>query len=295
MVSGWPIPLRSTTSTRRRATGWTPRASTTIGSLAMGPPRWGASTGPPCPPRSTRPGAAGPLLDTPTAFYSSGGVLSFLVSGTSVMVASVSRSRLAADTAFSRTTRTNLEQLGINPEKLRHAHPLLAPHPFDSFRKRMTLVRAAPGGPVAYVKGAPKDILRLCAALAWRGEVTPLTEDRAASIVADHDRMAGEGLRLLAVARRPMSPDLTGASTGTVERDLTLLGIVAIWDPPRPEVKEATTVCRHAGIRVVMVTGDYGLTGQAIARHLGLPVNKVVTGEEFDRLRPEARQRLLMD
>jgi magnesium-transporting ATPase (P-type) len=187
------------------------------------------------------------------------------------------------------------EQLGIDPDKLRQAHPLVAPHPFDSFRKRMTLVRATEGGPVAYVKGAPKETLRLCETIAWDGETISLTEDRAAAIVADHDRMAGEGLRLLAVARRPISPHLAGGSTGNVERELTLLGIIAIWDPPRPAVDEAMTLCRRAGIRIVIVTGDYGLTAQAIAGHIGPPVHKVVTGEEFDRLHPEARRRLLVE
>ena len=69
-----------------------------------------------------------------------------------------------------------------------------------------------------------------------------------------------------------------------MERDLTFLGLVALWDPPRPEVEEAMTLCRRAGIRVVMITGDYGLTAQAIARQIGLPVDKVVTGEEVERL-----------
>ena len=105
----------------------------------------------------------------------------------------------------------------------------------------MTLVRATEGGPVAYVKGAPRETLRLCETIAWDGETIPLTGDRAAAIVADHDRMAREGLRLLAVARRPISPHLAGGSTGNVERKLTLLGIIAIWDPPRPAVDEAMT------------------------------------------------------
>jgi P-type Ca2+ transporter type 2C len=187
------------------------------------------------------------------------------------------------------------EQLGVEAVTLRQVHEILAPHPFESFRKRMTLVRDTPAGPIAYVKGAPKETLRLCESIVWNGEVVPLTDERSAAILADHDRMARDGLRLLAVARRRIPSQLVGGPTGLVERDLTLLGLVALWDPPRPEVEEAVTLCQRAGIRIVIVTGDYGLTAQAIARHIGLSVRKVMTGDEFDRLRPEMRRRLLAE
>ncbi|MBI4587827.1 MAG: cation-transporting P-type ATPase [Candidatus Rokubacteria bacterium] len=184
---------------------------------------------------------------------------------------------------------------GVDPEKVRRAHDLLAPYPFDSFRKRMTLVRAADAGATAYVKGAPKETLALCDTIRWEGRTQALTDDLRRQILADHDRLAAEGLRILAVASRPLSDTLVRASAGAVERELTFLGLVALWDPPRAEVKEAVALCRSAGVRVVMVTGDYGLTAQAIARQIGLPVEKVITGEEVERLSPDALRGLLAE
>jgi calcium-translocating P-type ATPase len=185
--------------------------------------------------------------------------------------------------------------VGLDPETLRAAEPLVAPYPFDSFRKRMTLVRARDSAAVGYVKGAPRETLALCTGLRADGVTVPLTEERRAAIVADHDRLAVEGLRILAVATRALPPALVGAPAMVVERDLTLLGLVALWDPPRPEVADAVAQCARAGIRVVMVTGDYGLTASAIARQVGLPATKVVTGEEIDQLSPEALRGLAVE
>jgi len=183
---------------------------------------------------------------------------------------------------------------GVDVDGLRRARPVLAAYPFDSFRKRMTLVRRAER-PVAYVKGAPRETLALCGSVRWGDERRPLTEEVKAAVVRDHDRLASDGLRLLAVAERALTADLVGAPQGAVERDLTLLGLVALWDPPRPEVPAAVAACQRAGIRVVIVTGDYGLTAQAIGRQIGLRADKVVTGEEVERLRPPELSHLVRE
>ncbi len=94
---------------------------------------------------------------------------------------------------------------------------------------------------------------------------------------------------------RPLPDDLLGAAASVVERDLTFLGLIALWDPPRPEVADAVALCRGAGIRVIMITGDYGLTAQTIARQIGLPVQKVISGDEMERLSPQALTRLLAE
>jgi calcium-translocating P-type ATPase len=185
--------------------------------------------------------------------------------------------------------------LGLDAPALRGARPLLAAYPFDSFRKRMTLVRETPAGPLACTKGAPRETLALCDALRWGEGERPLTAEVRQALLAEHDRLASEGLRLLAIARRPLPPDAVGAPQGRVERGLTLLGLVALWDPPRPEVAEAVELCRRAGIRAVVVTGDYGLTARAIARRIGLDVTKVVTGDEVERAGPEALRRLVRE
>ena len=186
-------------------------------------------------------------------------------------------------------------EVGVEPEKLRQARDLMAPYPFDSFRKRMTLVYAEHDGAIAYVKGAPRETLALCESLRWEGRIVHLTDELRRAILADHDRMAAEGLRILAVAVRPIPTSLIGAAASAVERELTFLGLVALWDPPRPEVPEAVALCQRAGIRVVMITGDYGLTAKAIAHQIGLPVEKVVTGEEVERLSRETLRRLLAE
>ena len=177
---------------------------------------------------------------------------------------------------------------GIDVDALRGAHALRATYPFDSFRKRMTLVRADGEGAVAWVKGAPKETLALCAGWRRDGVSVALTDETSESVLAAHDRLAGDGLRLLAVATRPLDASLVGAGQTAVERDLEFLGLVALWDPPRAEVEGAVALCRRAGIRVIVVTGDYGLTGAAIARRIGLPVEKVITGDEIARMSPEA-------
>jgi magnesium-transporting ATPase (P-type) len=183
--------------------------------------------------------------------------------------------------------------MGVDIDKERRGRELLAPYPFDSFRKRMTLVRATDGGATAYVKGAPRETLALCTAIRWNAHTRPLTDELRTSIIADHDRMASQGLRVLAVALRPLPEDLVGAPAGVVERDLTFLGLIALWDPPRPEVAEAVTLCHRAGIRIIMITGDYGLTAQAIGRQIGLRVERVITGEEIERLPADALRSLV--
>ncbi len=187
------------------------------------------------------------------------------------------------------------KQAGADPDRLRGARAILAPYPFDSFRKRMTLVRAAGMDAIAYVKGAPRETVALCREVRWYGKTRPLSRELRETILAEHDRLASLGLRILAVAVRPLPAALVGAPVGEIERDLTLLGLVALWDPPRPEVPEAIALCRRAGIRVVMVTGDYGLTARAIARQIGLPVEKVISGEELDRLPADALRGILTE
>jgi calcium-translocating P-type ATPase len=184
---------------------------------------------------------------------------------------------------------------GVDPERLRAEWELVAPHPFDSFRKRMTLVRAHAGGLVAFVKGAPRETMALCCSARRGGAAVPLEDPLRAAILAEHDRLAADGFRLLAVAVRDLPADLDRAPTVAVERALVFLGFVALWDPPRPGVREAIARCLEAGIRVVMVTGDYGLTARAIARRLDMPVEKVVEGAEIEQMAPEVLCALLSE
>ncbi len=176
------------------------------------------------------------------------------------------------------------ERLGLDVERLRRERVLLAPHPFDSFRKRMSLVRETPEGPVAYVKGAPRELLALCEYIvSAAGEDIPLDQPTRETILAAHDRLARAGYRLLGVARRTLPAELVHAASDAVERELRFVGFLALLDPPRADVAPALALCQRAGIRVIMITGDDPLTAEAIAREVGLPTGRVIRGEELER------------
>jgi sodium/potassium-transporting ATPase subunit alpha len=143
--------------------------------------------------------------------------------------------------------------------------------PFDADRKRMTTVHLLPDGRrVAYVKGAPELVLPLCRRSLCNGREVPLDDDERASIVEQLNTFAGEALRVLALALRELPGDASAWSMMDVERDLTFVALVAMMDPPRPEVPEAVARCKKAGIKVIMVTGDNSRTAAAVARAIGV-------------------------
>ena len=166
---------------------------------------------------------------------------------------------------------------GLHREEIDAQAPRVGEIPFTSESKRMTTLHATQDGVVAYAKGAPEVVLDSCATwLTCTGE-SCLDAAARTSIVAVAQRMAGEALRVLAVARR------SSATPENAERELTFLGLVGMIDPPRPEAREAVRVCRQAGIKPVMITGDHPLTAQSIARELGiLTTGRSVTGAELD-------------
>jgi calcium-translocating P-type ATPase len=175
---------------------------------------------------------------------------------------------------------------GIDLAAAEAAAPRTAEYPFDSVRKLMSTVhRTADGRHVAHVKGAPQELLARCTDIAWTGEHRPPAEEARRTALAAGEGLASQGLRVLAVAARPVAgpqPGREGSETG-----LTLLGLVGMQDPPRPEVSEAVDACRRAGIRIVMATGDHPLTAEAVARRVGIvrgPAPAVVTGARLDAL-----------
>ncbi len=189
-------------------------------------------------------------------------------------------------------------KLGLSQKKLA-AWPRLAELPFDSTRKRMTTIQRIDGDSVACVKGAPGEIFARCVAIRLRGFTAQFDDEWRRRAEAAHDAMARRGLRVLAVATRNVGHDLQandGWRVEDVERELTLLGLIAMEDPPRPEVPSAVAACRRAGVRVVMVTGDHGLTAAAISREIGLSGGdaRVVTGAELDSL-DDVRLAALLD
>jgi magnesium-transporting ATPase (P-type) len=180
---------------------------------------------------------------------------------------------------------------GLRAEELARQLPRTRELPFDSYRKRMATVHRAGGaggaaGEVAYVKGGPREVLALCVSILRDGRVEPLTDELRAEILAANDEYAGNALRVLAVARRPLPVRPERYTADVVERELTFLGLAGMMDPPRPEVAEAVARCRHAGIRIIMITGDYGLTAESIARRVGIvgPGAPILTGGDIDAL-----------
>jgi Ca2+-transporting ATPase len=156
---------------------------------------------------------------------------------------------------------------GFDKAALARRAPRLMEIPFDSDRKRMTTLHRDGSSVVAYTKGAPERVLQRCAAVLT--DAGPLAGDRSAAL-AIADAMAGDGLRVLAVAQRVWEALPERADAETIERELTLIGLIGLRDPPRPEARQAVAVCRSAGITPVMITGDHPVTARAIAGELGM-------------------------
>jgi Ca2+-transporting ATPase len=166
---------------------------------------------------------------------------------------------------------------------------------FNSIRKRMTIVEHGSEGDTAHVKGAPEIILKRCTRLLELSGSRELTEADRKIATDAHIDLAKQGLRTLALARRDL-PDDIELTEDAVEQDLTLLGIVGIIDPPHKEVPAAIRLAHAAGIRTIMITGDSPETGSAIARMVGMSVDRVVTGQQMTNIsEPELRDVLKQD
>jgi Ca2+-transporting ATPase len=182
---------------------------------------------------------------------------------------------------------------GLWKEREEPTAPFVDELPFDSERKMMTVIRRVDGGQVAYVKGAPDVLLAGCARIATGGQVRPLTAEDRQAVMAANDELADQAMRVLAVAHRDIKGRPGRFDAASVEKDLTFVGLVAMIDPPREEVKEAMKRCATAGIRTVMITGDHKNTAVAIARQLGFfrEDSMALSGEELDKLSQEELER----
>jgi len=165
---------------------------------------------------------------------------------------------------------------------------------FDARRKRMTTLDQEPGGNLWYhVKGAPLELLERCSSIRGADGERPLTDEEYEKASAAFDGYARQGMRVLGFAeRRVRAPD---TDRDRAEADLTFIGLIALVDPPRPEVADAVARCRRAGVRIIVVTGDHGLTAAAIARQVGIAGDnpKILTGPEIDAMPEPELDRLL--
>jgi potassium/sodium efflux P-type ATPase len=178
---------------------------------------------------------------------------------------------------------------GISIDQTRAGTPLLKRFPFDSVRKSMSSIhKKQDGSIVVYVKGAPRELLDKCINITQGNAVSALTQAERDDIIAHMDNFASQGLRVLGIAYKTISEaEFNEIKVETAESNLTFLGLAAMYDPPRPEVAQAIHECRTAGIRTVMITGDYGLTAISIARQVGIveaDKGRVITGTELNEM-----------
>jgi Ca2+-transporting ATPase len=174
-------------------------------------------------------------------------------------------------------------RVGLDFAALDAALPRLAEAPFDSERRRMSTLHADRGGKVLFVKGAHEVVLERSTSAAGAGESVKLDSGRRQSLEALAEALAGEGKRVLAVARRELRGSVNGeADPSALETDLCFLGFVAMADAPRPEARAAVDECRDAGIRTVLLTGDHARTARSIAADVGVYRNgdMVLTGAD---------------
>lgn len=189
---------------------------------------------------------------------------------------------------------------GFFRPELEHALPRVAEIPFDSISKRMiTMHQPAtaaacplpqnfcpqPGGKLLVAKGALDALLELCdTVLGPVGSPSALDQISRAAVVSEADHLAEDGQRVLALALRVLPPD-ADERLEVLPQAFTLIGLAALTDPPRQEAQEAVQLCRSAGIRPVMITGDHPLTARAIARQVGIDDTAgALTGQDLDRL-----------
>lgn len=174
--------------------------------------------------------------------------------------------------------------------------PRILELPFDSKRKSMSSIHQKGPVKMAYIKGAPKKMIALSSQISVDGKVRIFSEEEKEQIIRVHDELAASGLRILGMAYRELPPDFEDYRPQSVEKDMVFVGMVAMQDPPRPEVKPAVEDCHRAGIRILMITGDYGLTAQSVAEEVGIISGEpcqIIKGKELDKLSDEQVKEIL--
>lgn len=179
---------------------------------------------------------------------------------------------------------------GLNIEDALAEKPIINIIPFDFARKRMTTVHKLNGDVYVYAKGAPRNILSVCKKILEDGKVETLTSEKLQLIENKIHAFAGEGLRVIAVAyKKLLMSEYSKAEA--VEKDMVFIGLAAMMDPPRLEVRDAVTKAKQAGMKTVIITGDYGPTARVVAQEVGIVTPEccnVIRGIDLDTLNDEA-------
>ncbi len=176
---------------------------------------------------------------------------------------------------------------GLEREKLNKDYPRLDEIPFQSEKLYMATLHHRDGGRAAYVKGAPEKILSMSNSM-YRGDViVPLDDAGFQAVLQANNAMAGEAMRVIATAYVDLPADLDDLEEEHIRGRLVLVGLSGMADPPREEAHQAIKLCREAGIKVIMITGDNKLTAESVARQLELPPGQAVTGNELNTMSDE--------
>ena len=187
------------------------------------------------------------------------------------------------------------EKFGVDSEKFDDENPRMFEQPFDSDRKRMTVINEMKaekegGAPklIAYTKGAVDEMLPLCTKFQAADGVRDMTDADREKILALCNKMSSEALRVLGFAKKEWNA-VPEEESADVEYDMTFIGVTGMIDPPRKEVIKAVETCHEAGIRVIMITGDHKVTAMAIAKqlHIFREGNTVISGSELDDMTDE--------
>lgn len=179
---------------------------------------------------------------------------------------------------------------GSNKNDLDLAYQRIHEIPFDSTRKLMTTVHKSSDNTYRSItKGAFDFLLPRCNSIYHNGKLHPLGSKERSRLNALNNSMTAQALRVIAVAYKNIPKENSKGSQFELENDLTMIGLIGMIDPPREEVKKAVYLCRQAGIKPVMITGDHILTAQAIARELGILTNnsEAITGDELTKMSDE--------
>jgi len=179
------------------------------------------------------------------------------------------------------------EKFGLGKGDLDKAYSRIREIPFTSERKLMTTIHKTPQNKVvAYVKGAPETLLEKCTYVLENGEETKLSPAKISKVLQDNEQLAGNALRVLAMAYKKLPQYSEDLSDTEIEKNLVFVGLEGMIDPPREEVIKANNLCKKAGIITVMITGDHKLTATAIAKEVGIyeEGELSLTGVELDKL-----------
>ncbi|MDF0725244.1 calcium-translocating P-type ATPase, SERCA-type [Cytobacillus sp. S13-E01] len=187
---------------------------------------------------------------------------------------------------------------GLTRALLQTEFKLIHEFPFDSTRKMMSVVvEDSTGKQFVITKGAPDVLLNVSQSILWDNKQQYLSSEYQNEVKTAIDTLAGQALRTIAIAFKPINSNQKMINENEAEKDLTFIGLQGMIDPPRPEVKAAVKECKQAGIKTVMITGDHAITAKAIATQLGiLPMGgKVLDGYTLSKMTVEELEEIVED